>query len=129
VVTGDWGPLLSTLDSYDTVTARADFKLIPNKLKLTTGVSYSFSSSHFDNKVMPDLNEAFADINASLFYMFNEHWGARVGYRFEIFNMTKAYQDLYLTGNGGQNQSLNTLEGFYRNATANVLELYLQYKF
>jgi hypothetical protein len=78
---------------------------------------------------MPDLNEAFADINASLFYMFNEHWGARVGYRFEIFNMTKAYQDLYLTGNGGQNQSLNTLEGFYRNATANVLELYLQYKF
>jgi len=133
VVTGDWGPLLSTLDSYDTVTARADFKLIPNKLKLTTSASYSFSSSHFDNPVMPDLNEAFADINTSLSYKFNEHWGARVGYQFEIFNMTKSYQDLYLAGltSGGTkpNQSLNTLDGFYRNATAHVVELFLQYNF
>jgi opacity protein-like surface antigen len=130
IVTGDWGPLLSTLDSYDTVTARADFKLIPDKLKLTTGASYSFSSSHFDNGLIPDLNEAFADVNASLSYKFNEHWGCRVGYRFEIFNMTKSYQALYLTGiPATANQSLNTLDGFYRNATAHVLEGFVQYRF
>lgn len=130
LVTGDSGPTLHTSDSYDTVTARADFKLIPDKLKLTTSASYSFSSSDFHNPVMPNLDEAFADINTSLTYKFNEHWGCRVGYRFEIFNMTKSYQDLYLKGfPATANQSLNTLDGFYRNATAHVLEGFLQYRF
>jgi hypothetical protein len=130
LIQGDAGPSLLTSDSYDTVTARADFKLIPNKLKLTTSASYSFSSSNFHNPVMPNLDEAFADINTSLTYKFNEHWGCRVGYQFEIFNMTKSYQALYLRGTPGTaNQSLNTLDGFYRNATAHVLEGFLQYRF
>ncbi|MGA7563981.1 MAG: MtrB/PioB family outer membrane beta-barrel protein [Desulfobaccales bacterium] len=129
-VFNDWGPILSTLDSYDTFTARADFKLIPDKLKFTTGASYSFSSSHFDNPAMSHLNEAFADISAGLSYKFNEHWGVRGVYRLEIFNMSKAYENLFLTGTPtATNQSLNTLDGFYRNATANVIEGFVQYKF
>ena len=126
----DYGPLVSTLDAYDTFTVRADIKLIPDKLKLTTGASYSFSSSHFDNPQMTHLNEAFADINAGLSYKFNEHWSCRALYRLEIFNMTKAYQDFFLNGTPSPtNQNLNTLDGFYRNATANVFEGFVQYKF
>ena len=134
-VTGDSGPVLLTDDQYDTFTARVDFKLIPDKLKLTSSASYSISSSDFNNPVMPHLFEGFADINTNLAYKLNEHWGCRVGYQFESFNMSKAYQDLYLTGitNGPPqtttNQSLNTLNGFYRNATAHVLTAFLQYKF
>ena len=134
-VIGDLGPVLNTLDAYDTVTAKADFKLIPDKLKLTAGASYSFSSSHFQTGLMPDLNEAFADISAALSYTFNQHWGARVGYQFEIFNMSKSYQNLYqegATGTGSSsayNQSLQTLDGFYRNGTASVFSGYVQYRF
>jgi hypothetical protein len=130
VVFNDWGPILNTLDAYDTVTARADFKLIPDKLKLTTGASYSFSSSHFDNPAMSNLNEAFADINAGLSYKFNEHWSCRALYQLEIFNMTKAYQEYFQNGAPSPtNQSLNTLDGFYRNATASLFEGFVQYKF
>lgn len=126
----DYGPLVSTLDAYDTFTAKADFKLIPDKLKLTVGASYSFSSSHFDNPQMAHLNEAFADINAGLSYKFNEHWSCRALYRLEIFNMTKSYQEFFLNGAPSPtNQTLNTLDGFYRNATANVFEGFVQYKF
>ena len=126
----DYGPLVSTLDAYDTFTVRADIKLIPDKLKFTTGANYSFSSSHFDNPQMAHLNEAFADINAGLSYKFNEHWGCRALYRLEIFNMSKSYQNLFLTGTPtATNQSLNTLDGFYRNATASLFEGFVQYKF
>ncbi|MGP8049649.1 MAG: MtrB/PioB family outer membrane beta-barrel protein, partial [Desulfobaccales bacterium] len=128
-VYNDWGPLVSTLDAYDTFTAKADIKLIPDKLKFTAGASYSFSSSHFDNPQMDKLNEAFADIDAALSYKFNEHWSCRALYRLEIFNMTKAYQEFFQTGTTGSNQSLNTLDGFYRNATANIFEGFVQYKF
>jgi hypothetical protein len=130
VVGGDAGPLLVTSDSYDTFTARADFQIIPKKLKLTNTVSYSFSRSYFHNNVMPNLREGFADINTSLTYKINEHWGCRVGYIFEIFTMTKAYQELYLNGIPSTvNQSLNTLDGFYRNATAHLFQGFLQYRF
>jgi hypothetical protein len=126
----DYGPLVSTLDAYDTVTAKADFKLIPDKLKLTVGASYSFSNSHFDNPQMAHLNEAFADIDAGLSYKFNEHWSCRALYRLEIFNMTKSYQEFFLNGAPAPtNQTLNTLGGFYRNATANLFEGFVQYTF
>ena len=62
LITGDAGPTLTTSDSYDTFIARADIKLIPNKLKLTTRASYSFANSNFHNSVMPNLNEYYADI-------------------------------------------------------------------
>ncbi len=126
----DYGPLVSTLDAYDTFTVRTDIKLIPNKLKFTAGASYSFSSSHFDNPQMNHLNEAFADINAGLSYKFNEHWSCRALYQLEIFNMTKSYQEYFQNGTPSPtNQSLNTLDGFYRNATANLFEGFVQYKF
>ncbi len=129
-VGGDRGPILNTLDAYDTVEAKADFKLIPDKLRFTTGASYSFSSSHFQGSTtMPHLNEAFADINAALSYQYDQHWGARAGYQYEIFNMTKSYQALYQTGYTTGNQALNTLDGFYRNATASVFTAFVQYKF
>ncbi len=133
LVTGDAGPLLHTSDMYDTITAKADFKLIPNRLRLTTSASFSFGSSHFHNPIMPNLNEAFSDISTFLTYRFNDHWACRVGYIFESFFMTRAYQTLYPAGitNTGAlpNQSLNTLDGFYRNATAHLVQGFLQYKF
>ena len=43
--------------------------------------------------------------------------------------MTKSYQALYQTGYTTGNQALNTLDGFYRNATASVFTAFLQYKF
>jgi len=133
-VIGDPGPILSTLDSYDTFTAKADFKLIPDKLKLTAAASYSFSTSKYDNPIMPSLWEGFADLSAGLSYRFNEHWGCSAIYRYEIFELSKEYQILYqegtsATGAPAGNQALNTLDGFYRNATANVFELFVQYKF
>jgi hypothetical protein len=134
VITGDAGPTLTTSDSYDTFFASADFKLIPKKLKLTTRASYSFSNSNFNNSIMPSLNEYYADIRTFLTYQFNEHWACRTGYIFEAFGMSKAYQTLYTqgvlaNGNPGANQQYNTLDGFYRNATAHIVQAFLQYKF
>jgi hypothetical protein len=130
VVGGDTGPRLHTSDAYDTVTAKGDFKLIPNKLSLTTSASYSFSTSDFHNPVMPNLHESFTDVDTWCTYRFNEHWGCKMGYIFEIFNMTDAYQTLYLTGiPATANQMFNTLGGFYRDGTAHVLEGYIQYRF
>ena len=134
VITGDAGPTLTTSDSYDTFFASADFKLIPKKLKLTTRASYSFSNSNFNNSIMPSLNEYYADIRTFLTYQFNEHWACRTGYIFETFGMSKAYQSLYTqgvlaNGNPGANQQFNSLDGFYRNATAHVVQAFLQYKF
>ena len=134
LVTGDAGPTLTTSDSYDTFIARADIKLIPKKLNLTTRASYSFANSNFNNSIMPNLNEYYADIRTFLTYQFNEHWACRAGYIFEAFGMSKAYQTLYVqgitaTGAPGANQQFNTLDGFYRNATAHVVQAFLQYKF
>ena len=134
VITGDSGPTLTTSDSYDTFFASADFKLIPKKLKLTTRASYSFSNSNFNNSIMPSLNEYYADIRTFLTYQFNEHWACRTGYIFEAFGMSKAYQTLYTqgvlaNGNPGANQQFNSLDGFYRNATAHIVQAFLQYKF
>ena len=125
---------MTTSDSYDTFIARADIKLIPKKLNLTTRASYSFANSNFNNSIMPNLNEYYADIRTFLTYQFNEHWACRAGYIFEAFGMTKAYQTLYVqgvtaAGAPGVNQEYNTLDGFYRNATAHVVQAFLQYKF
>jgi hypothetical protein len=134
VVTGDMNPTLTTSDSYDTFFARGDVKLIPKKLLLTTRASYSFSNSNFNNSSMPSLNEYYADIRTFLTYQFSEHWACRAGYIFEIFGMSKAYQTLYLqgvtaAGAAGANQQYNTLDGFYRNATAHIVQGFIQYRF
>jgi hypothetical protein len=133
-VTGDAGPSLITSDSYDTFIARADVKLIPKKLNLTTRASYSFANSNFNNSIMPNLNEYYADIRSFLTYQFNEHWACRAGYIFQIFGMSDAYGKLYLrgitaAGAPGNSQPYNTLDGFYRNATAHLVQTFLQYKF
>ena len=88
-VTGDAGPTLTTSDSYDTFIARADFKLIPKKLTLTTRASYSIAHSNFNNSGpfdknnfssnMANLNEYYADIRTFLTYQFNEHWAVQSG--------------------------------------------------
>jgi hypothetical protein len=134
VVTGDSGPVLTTSDSYDTFIARADVKLIPNKLDFTTRASYSFSNSNFNNHIMPSLNEYYGDINTFLTYKFNDHWACKAGYIFEVFGLSKAYQRLYTqgitaAGVAGNNQGYNTLDGFYRNATAHIVQAFLQYRF
>lgn len=141
-ITGDEGPTLTTSDSYDTFVARADIKLIPKKLNLTTRGSYSISNSNFNNwnspnRYMPNLNEYYADIRTFLTYQYNEHWAVRGGYIFQIFGMSEAYGQLYLQGvsangtpNANQNsQQYNTLNGFYRNATAHIVQGFVQYKF
>ena len=133
LVTGDAGPTLNTSDAYDTVTASAVVKLIPDCLTWKTSASYSYASTNFNNGNIPNLNESFANLNTFLNYKINEHWGCKVGYIFECFQMSKAYQQLYLTGvtsaGATTNQSLNTLDGFYNNATAHVFEGFLQYRF
>jgi hypothetical protein len=135
VVGGDTGANLTTTDAYETFVARADIKLIPKKLNLTTRASYSFANSNFNNSsFMPNLHEYYADVRTYLTYQFNDHWACRAGYIFEAFGMTNAYQTLYLTGvtaGGavGANQRFNTLDGFYTNATAHVVQGFLQYKF
>ena len=130
LVGGDSGPHLRTTDSYDTVTAKGDFKLIPDKLWLTTSASYSYSTSDFHNQVMPNLNETFANVDTWCTYRYNEHWGCKMGYIFEIFNIRDAYETLYLTGiPATANQMFNTLGGFYRDGTAHVLQGFLEYRF
>ena len=136
VVFQDAGSTLTTSDSYDTFVARADVKLIPKKLTLTTRASYSFANSNFNtgNPALPNLNEYFADIRTFLTYQFDEHWACRAGYIFQAFGQSKAYQTLYLqgvtaTGAPGVNQQFNTLDGFYPNATAHIVQGFVQYKF
>ena len=136
LIGGDTGPTLTTSDSYDTFVARADIKLIPKKLYLTTRGSYSFSNSNFHNNLMTNLNEYYADINTFLTYKFNEHWACRAGYIFQIFHMSNEYGTLYLRGinsatgaPGTSNQPYNTLDGFYRNATAHLVQGFVQYTF
>ena len=133
-LSGDLGPTLTTADAYDTFIARADFKLIPKKLTLTTRASYSLANSNFHSDLMPKLNEYYADIRTFLTYQFDEHWACRAGYIFEAFHMTKEYQTLYLqgvtaAGASGGNQQYNTLDGFFTNATAHVVQGFVQYKF
>jgi len=133
VVTGDTGTL-TTSDAYNTFAARADIKLIPKKLDLTTRGSYSFSNSNFHNSIIPNLNEYYADIRTYLTYQLNEHWACRAGYIFQVFGMSSDYQRLYLqgitaAGAPGSPQTFNTLGGFYTNATAHILQGFVQYKF
>jgi hypothetical protein len=134
LVTGDAGPTLTTSDRYDTFVARADIKLIPKKLNLTSRASFSFANSNYHNSFMPNLNEYYADIRTFLTYMFNERWACRAGYVFEAFGMSNSYQTLNLTGvtlggAAGSNQQFNTLDGYYSNATAHLVQAFLQYKF
>ena len=90
---------------------------------------------------MTNLNEYYADINTFLTYKFNEHWACRAGYIFQIFHMSNEYGTLYLrgvttaasatvpAGTVGQFQNYNTLDGFYRNATAHLVQGFVQYHF
>ncbi len=133
-VLGDSGPTLLTTNAYDTVSARADLVLIPNRLTFSTSAAFSYSTSDFNNPIIPNLNEAFTHLDNFLTYRFDQHWAVRLGYMFELFNMTNAYQTLYLsgindTGAVSGNQTLNTLEGFYRDYTAHVMVAFVQYKF
>ncbi|WAC06465.1 MAG: MtrB/PioB family outer membrane beta-barrel protein [Thermodesulfobacteriota bacterium] len=134
LVGGDEGPTLITSDSFDTVVARADIKLIPNKLSLKTSASYSHSTSDFHNPVMPNLNESYADVDTWFNYRFNDHWDVGAGYIFQMFRISSAYERLFLrgitaAGAPGNDQSLNTLGGFYPDATAHVVQGFLQYRF
>jgi Putative outer membrane beta-barrel porin, MtrB/PioB len=145
VVWQDAGSILTTSDSYDTFVARADIKLIPKKLDLTTRASYSIANSNFNtgNPVLPNLNEYYANIRTFLTYTHDEHWALRAGYIFEAFAQSQAYQTLYLQGvttpttratglpnpAPGTSQQFNTLDGFYRNATAHIVQAFVQYKF
>ncbi len=83
---------------------------------------------------MPNLNEYYADIRTFLTYQFNEHWACRGGYIYQIFGMSDAYRSLYVqgitaAGAPGNNQRFNTLDGFYRNASAHIVQGFVQYKF
>ncbi len=134
LIVGDEGPTLTTSDSYDTFFARADIKLIPKKLNLTSRASYSFANSIFHNSTMNNLHEYYADINTFLTYRFNEHWACRVGYTYQVFGMSNAYGRMFTvgqlaTGAAGADQRFNTLDGFFRNASASVVQGFLQYKF
>ena len=132
-VGGDTGPTLLTSDSYDTISLRGDFKLIPDKLSNSTRANYSFSNSNFHNPLIPNLNQNYLNLNSFFTYKFNEHWACRAGYIFEYFNTSHAYQRLYQQGitNTGvvTNQSFNTLDQFYQNATAHIVQGFIQYKF
>lgn len=133
-VLGDAGPTLLTTNAYDTVSARADLVIIPNRLTFSTRAAFSYSASDFHNPITPNLNEAFTHLDNFLTYRFDQHWAAKLGYMFERFTMSSAYQTLYLNGINDSgvvvaNQSFNTLEGFYRDYTAHVMMAFIQYKF
>jgi hypothetical protein len=136
LVSGDSGYMLWTSDTYDTFFLRGDFKLIPDKLNFTSRANYSFSNSNFHNQIIPNLNESILYTSNFFTYKFNERWACSVGYIFQYFNMTHAYQRLYTTGvnaNGTpgtvNNQRLNTLDGYYPNATAHLVQAFIRYKF
>jgi hypothetical protein len=133
-VYGDAGYMLWTSDTYDTFSLRGDFKLIPNKLSFMSRINYSFSNSNFHNQTIPNLNQSILYTSNFFTYKFNEHWACKVGYIFQYFNMTSAYQTLYTqgvlsNGNPGVGQRYNTLDGFYPNATAHVVQGLVQYRF
>ncbi|SPJ16647.1 exported hypothetical protein [Syntrophobacter sp. SbD2] len=128
---GDLGPVLTTSDQYDTVSARAEIVLVPDKLSLLSKASVSFSESDFHNPVITNLDEFYFHVDTWLKYKLNKCTALKLGYIYERFDMTSAYQQLYLTGGNTPpaNQSLNTLDGFYTNYTAHVIEALVQYKF
>jgi hypothetical protein len=131
---GDSGYMLWTSDTYDSFSLRGDFKLIPDRLNFTSRLNYSFSNSNFHNQTIPNLNEGILYTSNFFTYKVNEHWACKVGYIFQYFNMTNAYQRMYLqgvtaTGVPGNSQPYNTLAGFYPNATAHIVQGFIQYKF
>ena len=134
LTSGDSGFMLWTSDTYDTFSLKGDFALIPDRLKFTSSGNYSFSNSNFHNPQIPNLNQSYFDSNTYFTYKFNEHWAASVGYIFQYFKQSSAYQTLYLqgvtaTGVAGNSQRLNTLDGFYPNGTAHLVQGFLRYKF
>jgi len=129
LVQGDAGPNLWTEDTYDTVSARAEIVLIPDKLSLASRASVSFSDSNFHSPGTPNLDEFYFHIDTFLKYKFNKCTAFKVGYIYERFDMTSAYQQLYLNANGTNSGALNTLDGYYTNYTAHVIEALMQYKF
>jgi hypothetical protein len=133
-VSGDSGYMLWTSDTYDSFFLGGDFKLIPGKLNFKSRLNYSFSNSNFHNQIIPNLNESIFYASNFFTYKLNEHWACRLGYIFQYFSMTNAYQRMYLQGvtaQGvpGNSQLNNTLAGFYPNATAHVVQGFIQYKF
>jgi len=129
LVIGDAGPVLRTEDTFDTVSARAEIVLIPDKLSLMTKLGVSFSDSNFHNPGTPNLDELFLHVDTWLKYKLNKCTAFKVGYIYERFDMTNAYQTLYLTANGTNSGLLNTLDGYYTNYNAHVVEALVQYKF
>ena len=134
LVSGDSGHMLWTSDTYDTFFLGGDFQLIPGKLNFKSTLNYSFSNSNFHNQIIPNLNESILYTGNFFTYKLNEHWACRLGYIFQYFSMTNAYQRMYLrgvtaAGGPGNPQQFNTLAGFYPNATAHVVQAFIQYKF
>lgn len=128
LVVGDAGPNLWTDDTYDTVSARAEVVLVPDKLSLTSKASVSFSDSNFHNSGTPNLDEFYFHVDTWLKYKLNKCTALKLGYIYERFDMTSAYQTLYNSA-GPPNQTLNTLDGYYTNYSAHVVEALVQYKF
>ncbi len=127
---GDLGPVLTTSDQYDTVSARAEIVLVPDKLSLLSKASVSFSESDFHNPNIINLDEFYFHVDTWLKYKLNKCTALKLGYIYERFDMTNAYQELYLTGSSASvNQTYNTLDGFYTNYTAHIVEALIQYKF
>jgi hypothetical protein len=134
LITGDAGYMLWTSDTYDTIFFRGDFKVIPKKLDFTTRTNFSFSNSRFHNEGIPNLHENILDCRSFLTYNVNEHWACKVGYIFQYFNLTQQFQRIYTTGlrtDGTlqNDQRFNTLDGYYQNATAHLVQGFLVYKF
>jgi hypothetical protein len=134
LILGDAGYVLWTSDTYDTISLRGDFKVIPKKLDFSSKLNYSFSNSNFHNQVIPNLNESILYTSNFFTYTFNEHWACKVGYIFQYFNMTNAYQTMYTrgvntSGTAGNQQPYNTLDGYYPNATAHLVQGFIQYRF
>ena len=84
---------------------------------------------------MPNLNEYYADINTFLTYQFNEHWAVQSGIHLRGLRHDQSVPNALPAGNHcgrarrAANQTYNTLDGFYTNATAHVVQGFLQYKF
>jgi hypothetical protein len=114
---------LRTDDFVDTIGAGAKVVLLPEKLDLDLGWSLSLARSELHNIIIPTFEDTYSQSKVCLRYQFSKHWAAKLGYIYEVFDITDAFARV---GNPGVDTFLGD---FYEDSSAHIVVGSLVYRF
>lgn len=124
----DPGPYLTTRDTIDTFTFRGELGIIPQKLDLESRATLSFARSNFYNSNLPTMENNWTQYATYLKYRYKKNWLLKLGYIYEQYDCSDAYQryvEPYPPGNGDDLY----LGDYYRDYSAHIIALSLRYRF